>query len=315
MEIHICLGSTVDAFDFGCDDLTPLARRFPGFTLRVHGDHPGLLADGAAADYLLTWEFDEAWYPRFSRLKTLFTPAAGGDWVAPDPSGRVELVHGTFHGRLLAESLLAAMLFMNRRMPDMIGNFARREWDRNIQKDCRLLANQTVLIVGLGHIGTECARLLRSLGAAVIGVKRDPSRLPASLNGVVVRPATELEDLLPRADHVAVILPGGPDTDRILDESRLRMCRPGVWVYNFGRGNAIAVDDIVKAGDHIGGAFLDVVDPEPLPPDSPLWSLDNVMVTPHSSCIYREYKAAFIDEVIDFLSRRLDASHPGLPES
>ena len=86
-----------------------------------------------------------------------------------------------------------------------------------------------------------------------------------------------------------------------LDADRLRLCKPGAFVYNFGRGNALAGEDLVAAADHIGGAFLDVTDEEPLPPDSPLWSLDNVMITPHSSCIYREYKQAFLDEVIETL--------------
>lgn len=305
MEIHSFLTSEVSAFDFKHDDLVRLEQRFSRISLKVHEHHSDLLEAAATADFLLTWEFDEAWYPRFPNLKTIFTPAAGNDWVAADPTGRVELIQGTFHGRLLAESLLGAMLFMNRRMPEMIRSFQRREWDRNIQRNCRLLANQTVLIIGLGHIGSECARVLKSLGVRVIGVKRDPSRLPAALEGVEVRPATELEAVLPEADHVAVILPGNENTDRILDESRLRMCKPGACIYNFGRGNAVAGDDIVKASDHIGGAFLDVVDQEPLGPDSPLWTLDNVMITPHSSCVYKEYKVAFVDEVIGHLSQRI----------
>lgn len=304
MEVHACLSSDVDAFDFKREDLARLAARFPGMTLRVHSDPAGFLDAGGSADYLLTWEFDASWYPRCPNLKGIFTPAAGRDWVAADPEGRVEVRHGTFHGRLLGESLLGAMLFMNRRLPGMIGNFQRREWDRNIQAGCRLLANQTVLILGLGHIGSECARLLRALGARVIGVKRDPTRLPGPLESVDVRPAAELDAVLPEADHVAVLLPGDTSTDRILDEARLRMCKPGVYIYNFGRGNAVASDDLVKASDHIGGAFLDVVDEEPLDPASPLWSLDNIMITPHSSCIYREYKEAFIDEVIEHLKHR-----------
>lgn len=281
-------------------------ERFPRATLRVHENTAGLLAGAPTADHVLTWEFDRSWYARCPRLETVFTPAAGRDWVAADPAGRVEVIHGTFHGRLLAESLLGAILYMNRRMPDMIRNFQRRAWDRNIQQDCRLLANQTVLIIGLGHIGAECARLFRSLGAGVIGIKRDPFRLPGPLADVDVRPAGELDAALPEADHVVAILPGDASTDRILDEPRLRKCRPGACVYNFGRGNAIASDDLVKAGDHIGGAFLDVVDEEPLDPTSPLWSLDNVMITPHSSCVYREYKEAFVEEVIAHLSQRID---------
>lgn len=306
MEIHACLTSHVDAFHFTADDLLRLTERVPGITLRVHESGAGLIEAARKADCILTWEFEEAWYPRCPNLKTIFTPAAGSDWVAPDPTGRVRLVHGTFHGSLLAESLLGAILFMNRRMPEMIRNFKRREWNRNIQKNCRLLAHQTVVIVGLGHVGSECACILGSLGAKVIGIKRNPTKLSAPLSDVEVRPVSDIDTVLPQADHVVVILPGGKGTDRILDEARLRMCKRGVFVYNFGRGNAIASEDIVTVSRHIGGAFLDVTDQEPLPPGSPLWALDNVVITPHSSCVYQEYRAAFIDEVARHLSRWID---------
>lgn len=304
MKLHTCLASDVSGFDFKHSDLVRLEEQLPGVELRFHETTAEFLAAGTAADCVLTWEFDASWYPRFLHLKTIFTPAAGRDWVAPDPHGKVAVMHGTFHGRLLGESLLGAMLFMNRRMPDMIRNFELRKWDRNLQQDCRLLANQTVLILGLGHIGGECARLLLTLGARVIGIKRDPSSAPPDLAGVDVRPVSELDATLPEADHVAVLLPAGPGTDRILDETRLRKCRPGVYIYNFGRGNALASDDLVRAADHIGGAFLDVTDREPLDSSSPLWSLHNVMITPHSSCIYREYKEAFVEEVIAHLVSR-----------
>ncbi len=304
MELHTCLASDVSGFDFKRNDLDRLQEQLPGIDLRFHETTARFLAAGTTADCVLTWEFDAAWYARFPHLKKIFTPAAGRDWVAADPDGRVEVIHGTFHGRLLGESLLGAVLFMNRRMPDMIRNFEGRRWDRNIQQDCRLLTNQTVLILGLGHIGAECARLLLSLGARVIGIKRDPSSPPPGLAGVDVRPVSELDAALPEADHVVLLLPADTSTDRILDETRLRKCRPGVYVYNFGRGNALASHDLTQAADHIGGAFLDVTDREPLDPSSPLWSLDNIMITPHSSCIYREYKEAFVEEVIAHLAPR-----------
>jgi len=304
MQLHVCLKSDVAAFSFVEHDLAPLQERFPEIDLRCHADHDSLLANAADADCLLTWEFRADWYPSFPRLRTIMTPAAGHDWVAVDPDGRVEMIHGTFHGRLLGESVLGAVLFMNHRMPAMIGNFRRREWDRNIQQDCRILASQTVLVIGLGHIGSECARLMQPLGPRLIGVKRDPSRLVQPLPGVEVRGVDELDGLLPEADHILVVLPGAAGTDRVLDAGRLRQCKPGACVYNFGRGNAIASEDLVAAADHIGGAFLDVTDEEPLPPDSPLWTLDNIMITPHSSCIYREYRERFIAEVIGHLEKK-----------
>jgi phosphoglycerate dehydrogenase-like enzyme len=304
MQLHACLNSEVAAFDFRAADLEAISVQCPEVSLHVHENHESLLKEAENAEVVLAWEFQQSWYSRFPHLRAIFTPAAGRDWVADDPRGRVEVIHGTFHGRLLGESLLGAILFMNRRMPAMIRNFERREWDRNIQKDCRLLAGQTVLILGLGNIGSECARILQPLGPRIIGIKRNPANTLLPLEGIEVRPVSELDATLPEADHVAVVLPGDAGTDRILDARRLHMCKPGVHVYNFGRGNAVAGDDLVKAADHIGGAFLDVTDEEPLPPESPLWSLENIMITPHSSCIYREYRESFIAEVIGHLLKQ-----------
>ena len=305
MELHTCLWNDVNAFHFASSDLEPIRTSFPDLNIAFHHDAKDFLDSADKAEVLLTWEFQRSWYQVCPELKTIFTPAAGTDWVEQDPRGRVELVHGTFHGRILGESLLSAILFMNHRMPDMIRNFQSRAWDRNLQRNCRLLRNQVVLIVGLGHIGSECAELLQGLGARVIGIKRDPNQLAKELPGVDIRPARELDASLGEADHVALLLPGDSSTDRLLNQERLLRCKTGAYIYNFGRGNAIANADLLAVKHHLGGAFLDVVEEEPLNPTSLLWDMENIMITPHSSCIYREYKSAFVEEVLYHLGNRL----------
>ena len=189
----------------------------------------------------------------------------------------------------------------------MLANHARQGWDRDLQQDSRLLREQTVLIIGLGHIGTACARLVRQTGARVIGIKRDAGKHYGDTEGIEVRGLPALEESLAEADHVALLLPANAETDRYLDTDRIMQCKPGVYLYNFGRGNALASADVIATADYIGGAFLDVVDEEPLPADSPLWHLPNVMITPHSSCVYREYKAMFLREVAAKLKREAAA--------
>ena len=103
---------------------------------------------------------------------------------------------------------------------------------------------------------------------------------------------------LPRADHVILLLPGTSGTDRFMNPDRLAKMKPGAFIYNFGRGNALHSADLVSYWSHLGGAFLDVTDEEPLPNDSPLWQLENLMITPHSSCVYQDYKSAFLNEAI-----------------
>ncbi|MEX2327193.1 MAG: NAD(P)-dependent oxidoreductase, partial [Pseudomonadales bacterium] len=170
---------------------------------------------------------------------------------------------------------------------------------------CRLLSNQTVLVFGLGHIGIICARYIKPLCKRVIGIKRNPQELLMPLPDIDVYGSTEIDALLDQADHVVVLLPGTADNDRTLDAARLLRCKAGAFIYNFGRGNAIATKDLLAAKHHLGGAFLDVVDEEPLPATSPLWDWDKVMVTPHSSCVYKDYKTRFIEEVTASLHDRI----------
>ena len=127
MELHSCLWNDVNAFNFEADDLVPIRNSFPHLRLVSHQHIASFLESADNAEYLLTWDFQSSWYQSCPALKVIFTPAAGNDWVEQDPRGRVELVQGTFHGSLLAESLLSAILFMNHRMPDMIRNFQNHE--------------------------------------------------------------------------------------------------------------------------------------------------------------------------------------------
>ncbi|MEK9870383.1 MAG: NAD(P)-dependent oxidoreductase [Gammaproteobacteria bacterium] len=295
MEIHTCLWNEVKAFDFGDADFACLREALPDATIHRHDAETDFLAKAAGADIVLTWDFPANWYPYCPKLHTVMTPAAGNDWVEPDPAGRVDLIHGAFHGALLSESLVSALLFMNHRMPALWHNFAERSWDRNLQARTRLLAEQTVIIIGMGSIGRICARQVRNLGARVIGVSRSAEPVADDIASINV---DQLSQVLPEADHVVLLLPGSTDTDRFMNPARLRACKPGAYLYNFGRGNALHSQDLVDCWDHLGGAFLDVADEEPLPRDSQLWQLDNIMITPHSSCVYDDYRRLFLEEVI-----------------
>ncbi len=306
VELHTCLWHDVQAFHFNEDDLDILRRALPGLTVVTHDNESDFLAQAEDADAVLTWEFSAAWYQQATNLKWIMTPAAGNDWVEADPTGKVDIFHGTFHGDLLAESLLSALLFMNHRMPEMWRNFSNQGWDRDLQKESRLLKDQTVLIIGYGNIGQVCGRLISQLGARVIGIARhardNAQNIPHNIpHNIPVHAVTELEKLLPLADHVVLMLPGSTGTDGLLNEQLIRRCKPGVYLYNFGRGNSLRSDDLINSWDHIGGAFLDVTEQEPLPKSSKLWGLDNIMITPHSSCIYASYKRAFLDETIGHL--------------
>ncbi len=300
MNIHTFLADPeAKSLNFAADDLRALDHALPGHTLVHHESEASLLrpVHASGAECVLAWKFSADWYTRFPRLKTIFTPAAGRDWVAPDPSGKVRVVHGTFHGPILGESLLGAVLFMNHRMPAMIRNFEQRQWNRNLQSDTRLLSGQTILLIGLGHIGSYCARMFQPLARRVIGVRRTSEPVA----GIETYRADQVNELLPMADHVILLLPGTPDTDRFMDPERLGLMKQGAYVYNFGRGNALTTADLLVALPRLGGAFLDVTDEEPLSAHSALWSAENVFITPHSSCMYLDYTRRFIEEVADLI--------------
>ncbi|MCD8498931.1 MAG: NAD(P)-binding domain-containing protein [Clostridiales bacterium] len=149
------------------------------------------------------------------------------------------------------------------------------------------ITGSTTLVIGLGDIGSQFARRMQALGSTVLGIRRMPAAgkpdYVSSVHGLA-----ELDDLLPLADVVALTLPETPQTVHLINRERLARMKPGAVLLNVGRGNAIeteALCDALVAG-HLGGAGLDVTDPEPLPADHRLWSLPNAMITPHVSGFY-----------------------------
>ncbi len=141
----------------------------------------------------------------------------------------------------------------------------------------------TTLVVGLGDIGGEYAKRMKALGSHTIGIRRTEGEKPEYLDEIYT--TESLDELLPRADFVALSLPNSPSTRHIMDERRLRLMKPGAYLLNVGRGSAIdgdALCRVLKEG-HLGGCGLDVTEPEPLPPDHPLWDAPRLVITPHIS--------------------------------
>jgi phosphoglycerate dehydrogenase-like enzyme len=143
------------------------------------------------------------------------------------------------------------------------------------------LSTLTVGVVGLGPIGLEVARLAASFGTKTIGLRR----APRGDEPCETWPLSRLHDLLPRVDALVLALPLTDDTRHLVGEKELALLRPGALFVNVGRGELVDEAALVRAlaSGHLGGAGLDVFEVEPLPPESPLWAMPNVIVTPHSS--------------------------------
>jgi phosphoglycerate dehydrogenase-like enzyme len=172
-------------------------------------------------------------------------------------------------------------LMMLRRMPEYIEIVRNRRWDN--QLPIRSIYGNTFTILGTGNIGQEVASRLRGMGAAkIVGVSRSGKAVPGFDE---VLPISQLDEALKNAHNLIMALPGTPETVGLLNRQRIAMLPQGAYVVNVGRGTAIEQSALMGAleSGHLAGAALDVMDPEPLPVDHPLWSAKNLIITPHVS--------------------------------
>jgi phosphoglycerate dehydrogenase-like enzyme len=296
--IHL-KSSDTPSLTIGPPAFAALIRDYPHFTFSFANSTRERRELMGQAELLFCWNLDAAEYATAPRLKAVFTPAAGHNWVQPDPTGRIPVFHGSFHGRLMAQWLIGAMLyFVNRFDRARVAQSARR-WDRAIQSPRRGLEQQHVLIIGYGAIGRHCAALLKPFGCTISGIQRTHAHGVDPHTGVVYRRMEQLHGELAKADQVVLILPGDSSTDNILAKEQLSRFKPGAFFYNMGRGSVVDEQELGRllGAGTLGGAALDVFATEPLPSHSPLWTLENVLITPHSSACFDEYGDLYIAEV------------------
>ena len=184
----------------------------------------------------------------------------------------------------IAQTAIAALLMLARNFPRWIAAQASRAWEpmqgADVPPDLR---GENVLVVGLGHIGKAFARIAQALGLHVIGVRRSP---PASDDPVDELHAPErLPELLPRAQWLVIACPLTAETRGLIDAGALARLPRGARVINVARGEIVDEAALIAAlkRAHLGGAYLDVFEKEPLPADSPLWRMQNVLISPHNS--------------------------------
>ena len=218
------------------------------------------------------------------KLKLLQLQSAGTDgYTAPGVlSENTILTNATgAYDKTVAEHGLALTLMLQK-------NFYlyRDLQNQHIWKDMGMaasIADSTVDIVGYGSIGSLYAKMVKALGATVIGVKRRKSEKPEILDELVTM--DELDNILPRADVVFSVLPNTPATRHLYTAERFAMMKPTAVFINCGRGNAVSAEVLydVLQKKTIRAAACDVFEQEPLPSDSPLWSLENLVITPHTA--------------------------------
>ena len=193
------------------------------------------------------------------------------------------------HAIPIAEHVLGFMLIFTRKFYDTFVKQQKKIWEKN--QDLTELRDKTVLVVGLGNIGQEVARLANCFGANVIAIKQNTKN--------------QLEKVLPKADFVVLCLPLTSQTHHLFDMKKFRIMKKTSVIINIGRGASINEKELIEALDKkiIGGAGLDVTEEEPLPKGSKLWKMENVILTPHHS----GWSEKYMDRAIDLFCVNLKA--------
>lgn len=205
------------------------------------------------------------------------------------------------HARQLAEFAVLGLLAFTKDLPRLLRDARARQWDHYAVRE---LAGQRLLVVGLGHIGRETAQLAQALGMHVTGMRRNPTPEDDTLVDRM-RPTDELVEAVSECDAVVLALPDTAQTRGLFTKAAIDALPAHGIVVNVGRGSTVDEDALVAAlQDHrLAGAALDVFATEPLPADSPLWSLDNVLLSPHTAALSLHENERIVDLFIDNLGR------------
>ncbi len=267
-----------------------IRQRWPGMRV-VHLPSYEHVSDQLPdTDILVGYSLRRDQFARAKKLKWIHATAAGvGQLMYPElRQSNVLLTNASgIHAVPMSEHILGMIIAMARRFPDAFrcqaqGRWAQQEvWDGPPHP--RELQGQVLLIVGFGSTGRELARRIQPLGMRIWGVTRS-GRGDAQLAERIL-PATELANALLQADFIVLAAPETPQTRRMIGAKALALVKPSAYLINVARGTLVDEEALVAAlrTRTIAGAAIDVAEEEPLPPESPLWKLDNIFITPHVS--------------------------------
>lgn len=242
--------------------------------------------DPVSVDYALVWAPDAGRLATFSNLKLIISAGAGVDHILADPTLPRHLsiarMVTTRTQTEMAEFVLTSALMITRGIKRIVNNQSRRHWE--VIDSLRVAADVRVGIMGLGHLGVASAELLSRVGFLVSGWSRGASTLPGlpSYAG-----QEQFGQFLAHTDLLVCLLPATDATRGILNRATLSQLPRGASLINAGRGSHMVAQDILDALDNgqLDQVILDVFEPEPLPPESPLWTHPGIIITPHCAAI------------------------------
>lgn len=212
----------------------------------------------------------------------------------------------------MAEHVMAYLFAFARALPQFAYAQAKRHWIPYTNIPALFeIHGQTIGIVGFGAIGRGVAARARAMGMRVWAIRRHPEEEDFALVDRMM-PSDALHELLAAADHVVLTVPLDDSTRGMIGAKEFAAMKRGAYIHNVGRGTLIDSDALIKAlaDGHLGGAGLDVTDPEPLPPESPLWTLPNVIVTPHAAGITPEFFPRTLAFIVENMRRYVAGDPP-----
>lgn len=239
------------------------------------------------------------------RLMWLQIPFAGVERYRDLPA-QIQLTNASgVYGVPIAEWIVGVMLMLTRRLHLYRDQQHNALWKE--QTGAREIMGSTVGIVGLGDIGREAALRVKAMGCRVLGVRRTRAALPPGIDALM-----PLDELLPQADFLVLALPSTPETTGLISAQQLSRMKRGAYLLNVGRGSAVDEPALIEAlrFGHLAGAGLDVTAEEPLPPESPLWQMENAILTPHVSSHSPEANADRRNRIYCENLRRFLSSRP-----
>jgi len=244
---------------------------------------------------------------RATRLRFIQSIGAGVDQFPRDDLAKRGIRLASARGvnaRAVSEHAMALVLALARKLPEARDNQAKKVWRGMISdlgKREDELGGKTMIVVGLGPIGLRVAQLAKAFDMRVIGLRRDVKAGGGAADSV--RTISEIKSLLPEADFVVLTCPLTKETERLIDAEAFRAMKPSAFLVNAARGRCVDEPALVEAlaQNRIAGAGIDVTVEEPLPAASPLWSMTNALVTPHTAGETRRYE----DNVVEILQENL----------
>ncbi|SEM57516.1 D-2-hydroxyacid dehydrogenase [Paenibacillus sp. OV219] len=292
-----------------------IAEAAPGFEI-VYAD--GDQAESALASHLAEAEIVAGW----SEQAEAHALKAGGAlrWVQAWGAGVEQMPFDAFaacevmltnasgvHANAISETVLGMMLAFTRKLHLTIRNQMEKQWDWI--GGLGEIHGKTIGIVGVGAIGEELARLAQAFQMRVLGVRN--SAQPSPFVDAMFSTGG-LDRLLQESDFVVVTLPITKETQGLFNRAKFAQMKPSAFFVNIGRGQTVVTDDLVDALERgvIAGAGLDVFDPEPLPESHPLWTMENVILTPHNSGNSIYYTDRAVDILVDNLRSYIESGEP-----